>query len=83
MYVCMRFGGGGIAYFCTSSGVVLCHGYYHTCTELSGDVMKLSECVRKIIFEVLKALDYAKRTARNSTDTVLVDERIVELRQKY
>ena len=42
---------------------VLCHGCCHTGTELSCDTLKLSECVKKTFCEVLKVLDWAKRTA--------------------
>ena len=52
-----------MAYFGTSSGAVLCHGCCHTVTELSCDILKLSEYVQKIFFEVLQALDRAKRIA--------------------
>ena len=52
-----------MAYFGTSSGPVLCHGYCHKGTELSGNMLKLSECVRKTFCEVLQVLDWAQRTA--------------------
>ena len=52
-----------MAYFGTSSGSVLCHGYCHTGTELSSYVLKLSECVQKRFCEVLQALDCVKWTA--------------------
>ena len=47
------FLGQKMAYFGTSSGAVLCHGFCHTCTELSCDALKLSECVKKTFCEVL------------------------------
>ena len=52
-----------MANFGTSSGAVLCHGCCHTGTELSCDSLKLSECVQNLFFEVLQALDRAKRIA--------------------
>ena len=36
-----------MAYFGTSSGSVLCHGYCHTGNELSVDMIKLSKCILK------------------------------------
>ena len=54
-----------MAYFGISSGMVLCHGYYHTGTELSVDVLKLTECAQKRFCEVLQALDRMKGTARS------------------
>ena len=51
--------------FALRAGAVLCHNYCHTGTEFVLDSLKLSELVRKRFFEMVQALDRAKRTARS------------------
>ena len=60
-----------MSYLGTLSGSVLCHGYCHTSTKLSSDMIKLSKCVLKIFVKVLKALNWSKRTA-GSRDMVFL-----------